>query len=322
MYSREILQGLAAAHAETTFFFCYRWPKYLRAWRTRLPANCTRTLLGKSGPGEAALFHGLNQRLPSHKLKKAVVTFHDLFVISGDYSTAEFRRRFTAQAREAAAAAELIIAVSAFTAGQVCDLLGVEASRLRVVHHGTRVPQGVPGERERMVLHVGGIQRRKNVVRLVDAFRQMPPGWRLVLAGSAGYGAEEALERIRLSPRAADIQIAGFVSDRVLEEFYAKAAIFAFPSLDEGFGMPVLDAMARGVPVIASRRSALPEVCGDAALLVDPLSCAELAAALNSLAESKDRREEMAERGRRNAAKFTWEKAVAETWQVYRELLD
>ena len=119
-------------------------------------------------------------------------------------------------------------------------------------------------------MSVGAIQRRKNIVRLVEAFEQLASGWKLVLAGSFGFGSEAALQRIERSPRKQDIQVLGYVSDSQLEELYRRASIFAFPSLDEGFGMPVLDAMARGVPVLTSNVSAMPEVAGDAALLVDP----------------------------------------------------
>ena len=121
------------------------------------------------------------------------------------------------------------------------------------------------------IIFVGAIQRRKNIVRLVEAFEQLAS--RL----EAGPGRllrirlrRSAAQRIERSPRKQDIQVLGYVSDPQLEELYRRASIFAFPSLDEGFGMPVLDAMARGVPVLTSNVSAMPEVAGDAALLVDP----------------------------------------------------
>ena len=149
----------------------------------------------------------------------------------------------------------------------------------------------------------------------------MAPGWRLVLAGSAGYGAHEILARIQASPRRADIELAGYVSDSRLAQLYARAAIFAFPSLDEGFGMPVLEAMAWGVPVITSNGSALKEVAGDAALLVDPRDANSIAGALNALAEDSILRERLAGLGRARAAKFTWDAAVRSTWAAYSELL-
>ncbi len=229
------------------------------------------------------MFHGLNQRLPEIRFRRTVSTFHDLFILTGDYSTPEFRRRFAEQARRAAEASDAIITVSEFTARQVVELLGVERSRVHVVHHGAdHVALAGPAQRENIVLNVGAIQRRKNIARLVEAFERTPPGWKLVLAGSQGYQAAEILARIEASPRRAAIRVLGYVSAPELAGWYARARIFAFPSLDEGFGMPVLEAMAAGVPVIASHRAALPEVCGEAALFVDPEDVGAMAAASSS----------------------------------------
>ena len=325
LYSREILVGLAGAHPEARFDFCYRPHRYLRAWRVPVPPNARRRLLAEPlGPRGAALFHGLNQRLPRIPMRRAIATFHDLFVMTGEYSTAEFRARFTAQARDAASRADAVIAVSEFTRGQVISLLGVDRAKTHVVHHGIRnlaAPAGVPPERDKVILNVGAIQKRKNIARLVEAFEALEPPWRLVLAGSHGFGAAEILARIESSPARDRIMVTGYVSAEALAGWYARAAVFAFPSLDEGFGMPVLEAMAAGVPVIASNRSALPEVAGDAALLVDPEDREALRHALVELTANPDLCRELAHRGTERARMFTWEKAVRETWDVYRTLL-
>jgi glycosyltransferase involved in cell wall biosynthesis len=115
--------------------------------------------------------------------------------------------------------------------------------------------------------------------------------------------------------------VTGYVSPEDLAGWYARASVFAFPSLDEGFGMPVLEAMAAGVPVITSNRSALPEVAGDAALLVDPDDSAALGQSLRELTINVDLCRELARRGTARARMFTWEKAVRETWDVYRTIL-
>jgi glycosyltransferase involved in cell wall biosynthesis len=323
VYSREILGGLAEAHADVRFLWCYRPHRILRSWRQRLPGNCRRRLLGdRHVPRGAGVFHGLNQRLPQVPFRRAVSTFHDLFVLTGEYSTAEFRRRFASQAREAAERSDLIIAVSEYTARQVETLLGVERSRLRVVHHGVRRPGSIlpQAERERMVLHVGALQRRKNVARLVEAFESVEEGWRLVLAGSSGFGAEEIFRRIERSPRREHIFVLGYVSAERLRQLYARAAVLAFPSLDEGFGMPVLEAMVAGTAVLASDCSALPEVSGNAALLVDPEEVDAIADALQRLTRDENLREKLAADGLHRAKTFTWEAAVARTWSVYQEL--
>jgi glycosyltransferase involved in cell wall biosynthesis len=324
VYSREVLYGLAHAHPEAGYLFCYRPHRYLRSFSDRLPAGCHRRLLGKGWPGSADLFHGLNQRIHFVRHSRTVSTFHDLFVMTGEYSTPEFRQRFAAQARLAAERSDLIITVSRFTAGQVEALLQVEPARIRVIPHGARraSSDATARERERMILFVGAIQRRKNVVRLIEAFEQAAPGWTLVLAGSTGFGAEEALQRIEASARKEDIRVLGYVADAVLEDLYQRASVFAFPSLDEGFGMPVLDAMARGLPVLTSNVSALPEVAGDAALLVDPVDTASIAEGLRRLTGDVALRQRLTQQGLLRSAGFTWGRTVEETWKVYQELLD
>ena len=328
VYSREVLYGLARAHPEAGYLFCYRPQRYFRSFFNRLPGGCHRRFLGKGWPASADLFHGLNQRIHfaldgSPRNRRTVSTFHDLFVMTGEYSTPEFRQRFSAQARVAAERSDLIITVSRFTAGQVEALLHVEPARIRVIPHGVRrvSPDAAVRTREQMVLFVGAIQRRKNIVRLIEAFEQVAAGWTLVLAGSTGFGAEEALERIEASPRKGDIRVLGYVTDAVLEDLYSRASVFAFPSLDEGFGMPVLDAMARGLPVLASNVSAIPEVAGDAALLVDPADTTSIAEGLRRLTEDQPFRNRLAEQGLLRSAGFSWERTVEETWKVYQELL-
>jgi len=317
VYSRELLSGMAAAHPEDRFQLCYRARSFVRSLKDHLPSNARRFLLTESRIPRAELFHGLNQRLPRAPLKRTVVTFHDLFVLTSEYSTPEFRRRFAEQARHAAARADRVIAVSQFTARQVMDLLGVEPGRVDVVHHGVRAVTGPPVERKKIILHVGAIQCRKNIARLVEAFESMDRDWRLVLAGSQGHGAQEILHKIGAAPSRDRIRVLGYVSPTELAGWYQRSMIFAFPSLDEGFGMPVLEAMAAGTPVITSNRSALPEVAGNAAWLVNPEDTAELAAALADLSRDPDRREELARRGLERAAQFSWSKAVEQTWRVY-----
>ena len=318
MYSRRILFGLAAAHPEESFYFHYRPNKFLRSLREHLPSNAHRRLL-HSAP-RSDIFHALNQRV-DHKAPLTVTTFHDLFVMSGDYSTADFRARFAEQAREAAERSDHIITVSQFTARQVETLLGVEPNRITVVPHGVDPMPPTRQRREKVVLFVGAIQKRKNIARLVRAFERMPRGWTLILAGAPdGYGANEELAAVGESSRKDDIQIAGYVTREELEILYARAAIFAFPSLDEGFGMPVLEAMGRGAAVVTSNTSAMPEVAEDAALLVDPHDEEDITDALMRLAVEDELRATLVERGRVRVREFTWDRAVGETWDVYKKL--
>ncbi len=319
VYSREILFGLAAAHPSEKFRFYYRPHRFLKSFNDKLPRNASRRLL--RGAPSADLFHALNQRVDA-KARRTVSTFHDLFVMTGDYSSPEFRARFTAQARDAADRSDLIIAVSNFTASQIEGLLNIEPSRIRVVHHGTRASAHraatAGSDRQNLVLSVGAIQRRKNIARLVKAFELLPDTWRLALAGAPnGFGAAEELSAVEQSHARNRIDVLGYASSAQLNALYRRASIFAFPSLDEGFGMPILDAMAHGVPVITSNCSAMPEVAGDAALLVDPLNIGE---ALLNLATNESLRENLIRRGLERIKQFTWDSAVEKTWAVYDEL--
>jgi O-antigen biosynthesis alpha-1,2-mannosyltransferase len=337
VYSRELLSGLAETHPRDEFFFCYRPKQWTHAARPSIP-NVRRRLLQPPFPTFSAdVFHALNQRVDRRLATKVVSTFHDLFVITGEYSSPEFRTRFTEQARRAAINSDLIIAVSEFTAKQVSGLLQFDSSRIRVVPHGVR--QHVvkhdsqhDSQRENMILFVGALQARKNVLRLIDAFELLPPNsgeepwaespWRLVLAGApSGYEAGRIIDRIEKSVCRDRIELAGYVSESELERLYSRASIFALPSLDEGFGIPVLEAMAHGVPVVTSNRSALVEVAGNAALLVDPYSTEELESALRQLTTDPALRAKLAGLGSARANCYTWDRAVQATYSIYQELV-
>ena len=319
VYSRELMWGLAKAHADQKFGFYYRPHRMLRSFQDSLPPNASRRLL--RGLPSVDLFHALNQRVDA-RARRTVTTYHDLFVMTGDYSSPDFRVRFAAQARQAAAASDAIIAVSRFTANHVRDLLGVDEARIHVVPHGVQMPSALPQRREPMILFAGVIQRRKNFARVVKAFETMPPEWRLVVAGAKeGYGAQQELSAVEQSPRRAAIQLVGHVTRDQLNGLFSRASVFAFPSLDEGFGMPILEAMAHGVPVVTSNISAMPEVAGDAALLVDPTSVEQIAEAFQTLIANRALRDELVSRGLARAREFTWEKAAEQTWAVYQDLL-
>lgn len=318
VYSREILRGLALTRTTDPIYAYYRPHRIVRALRSPMMSGVhRRVLLDSAAPG-VDVFHGLNQRLPPKKKGKFVVTFHDLFVMTDNYSTPEFRERFARLAREAAQRADAIIAVSEFTAHQVRSLLGVQG-HIHVIHHGVH-PARLSPRKEKLILHVGAIQRRKNLIRLVEAFEALPAGWKLVLAGGSGYGEDEVRARIERSPRRGDIERPGYVTPAELEQLYERAAIFAFPSLGEGFGIPVLEAMVRGIPVVTSDRTATAEVAGDAALRVNPLDSSAIAGALERIIESEPLQNELRHAGVAQAAKFTWDEAVSRTRAVYASL--
>ncbi len=322
IYSREILNGLAAEHPEDRFLHCYR-PKQFGKPAERSFQNVGRRLLLPPVPTfRADIFHALNQRIDRRPAKAVVCTFHDLFVMTNEYSSATFRKRFIEQAKRAARNSDIIIAVSQFTADQVAELLGFPRAWLRVVPHGVHVPEKVPlTRRGNFILFVGALQVRKNLVRLVEAFERLSGDWHMVLAGAPnGFGADKILERIERSPVRDRIQVKGYVSRLELDSLYARAAIFAFPSLAEGFGIPVLEAMAWGIPVLTSSTSALAEVVGRSAILVNPEDSDAISAGLSALANDAELRDCLAKRGLKRVQQFSWANAVRETYEVYKEV--
>jgi glycosyltransferase involved in cell wall biosynthesis len=336
VYSANLIRALAASEPDERFLLCYRANRFFRSLRKGLPGpNCSRRLLEdfacftfRSG---VSVFHGLNQRLPRSRFRRRVTTFHDLFVMTGDYSTREFRSRFGNLAREAAAQSDYIIAVSEHTAQQVSEWLKFPRGLISVVHHGVHpVPRFSAQEidafrrkhrlEEPFVLHVGALQKRKNIQRLVEAFEGLGPPYRLVLAGSDGYGANTILYRIGQSPVAAWIRRFGYVDERTLALLYRTASVLAFPSLEEGFGLPVLEAMSAELPVVISDRGALPEVAGDAAIMADPEDPQDLRNTLREVLEDDALREQLTRAGLRRCDEFSWVKAAHETYRVYQQL--
>ncbi len=180
------------------------------------------------------------------------------------------------------------------------------------------------------ILFIGRLEKRKNILNLIEAFgifkesRKLQAtclpdrqaSHRLILAGKAGFGFDKIKRRAERSEYGKDIILKGYVSKREKEELYQNADVFVTPSLYEGFGLPILEAMSYGVPVICSDNSSLPEVAGSAGLLVDPNNTQEIAEAINRVLNNVDLREEMVKRGFENAKKFSWEKCARETMEV------
>jgi alpha-1,3-rhamnosyl/mannosyltransferase len=233
--------------------------------------------------------------------------------------------------------ADRVIAISAAGADDVERHLRVPRERIDVIPLGYGTPRRVeptPAARLRerlglgdgpIVLNVAMKKVHKNQLRLVRALpavRAAVPGAQLVLPGArTPYEDELRAEAERLGLAAA-VAFPGYVDDSDLEGLYAEAAAFAFPSLNEGFGMPVLEAMSRGVPVVAGAAGALPEVVGDAALLVDPESVDQIAAATVRVLTDTPLREQLIAAGRRRPQAFSWDKTAAGTLASWRAALD
>ena len=337
VYCRNLIRTLAQIAPEDRFFLCYRANRFLKALGASLPgSNCSRRLLEEFScflfGKQLDLFHSLTGRLPRYRFERTVTTFHDVFFLAGDYCTQSFRSRFDALAREAAERSDFIITVSAFTAGQVEEYLGYPRDRIKVIHSAI---QPIPGYTDQQlqrfkerfhlsapfVLHVGTIQKRKNVRRLLEAFEGLETKHLLVLAGAPnGYGSEEILEYIEKSPARDQIRCLGYVDPSVLCQLYRSATMLAFPSLYEGFGFPLLEAMAADLPVMTSNCSSLSELANDAALLVDPEDTGAIQSGLQEILSNPDLRERLVHQGRQRVSQFSWERTAGETLALYRQL--
>jgi glycosyltransferase involved in cell wall biosynthesis len=185
-----------------------------------------------------------------------------------------------------------------------------------------RRQKGLP---DRFVLYLGTLEPRKNVGMLVRAYaalrQQGSVDHALVLAGARGWHYEPIFQLVRDLDLEAHVRFPGFVPVEEQALWYSSAAVFAFPSLYEGFGLPLLEAMACGTPVVASRASSLPEVVGDAGVLVDPSDVDGLSVTLRDLLEDEGRRRAFSESGLRRSRLFSWRRTATETVRVYREVL-
>jgi glycosyltransferase involved in cell wall biosynthesis len=262
-----------------------------------------------------------------------VVTVYDLsFALFPESFRPLNRWYLTTMTRRSARRADAVIAISRSTADDLNRLWGVSKARIHLAYPGVdsdfrtlpaaevaafREAKGLPPE---YILFVGTLEPRKNVVRLVEAFaalkkRGVPH--KLVIAGGKGWLYEPifaAVERLELQ---GDVAFPGYVSRKELPLWYNGAALFAYPSLYEGFGLGPLEAMACGTPVVVSNRASLPEVAGDAGLQVDAEDSAGLSEAMASVLTSPSLAAQMRARGRQQAAGFAWEKTARDTAHVY-----
>lgn len=348
VYSRRLIEALAAIDSPHRFLLCYRLSRFKRRREFLRPTKSP----GARGPEfsvkfyqepftfwlpwQARLFHSLAQRPPGFRFHKEVVTVFDIFPITGrDYSTPEFQRKFAALLREAVGRAARVITLSESTARELVEHLGTPREKIRVIPGGVDLPVTLMNadsraqERERwvgkgneMVLSVGVLQTRKNTLNAVRAVASLPANYRLVLAGGNGHGSEEIHQFIRRERLESRVATPGYVSDYRLPALYQAASVFLFPSFEEGFGLPILEAMAHGVPVVASNTSCLPEVGGDAAIYADPHHPDEIAAQVRRAVEDAGLRESMIQRGLARAREFSWRRAAEATLRTYEEVLE
>ncbi|MDE3165408.1 MAG: glycosyltransferase family 4 protein [Acidobacteriota bacterium] len=278
----------------------------------------------------ADLFHAsvLVHRPPSRV--RLTATIHDLttFLMPELHPAANLRaERFFAELMRRA---DGLIAVSDSTRADAVRVLGLPPQKITVIHSGIAdaffdcTPESAEAVRRRygltrpFVLFIGTIEPRKNLDLLLDAFAALPGDlhreFDMAVAGPVGWHSAGTVERLR------SVRYLGYIPEADLAPLTAAAAVFAYPSLYEGFGFPVAQAMAAGVPVLTSNVSSLPEIAGDAALLIDPRSLGELAAGLERLLASPDLRARLAAAGRIRANRFRWRHCAIQSLDFFRRI--
>lgn len=287
----------------------------------------------------AALYHSPYYLMPYRPGVPAVVTVHDLIpLLYPQYFTAGQRLIFALTIRAATRTARQIVAVSNATARDLERLLGPlagrGAARVSVIPEAADPTFGPRPDREiaalrarlglpeRYVLYLGSNKPHKNLVRLVEAWARLPPQpLPLALAGLWDPRFPEARLRAEALGLGDAVRFLGSVPEPDLPALYGGATAFVFPSEYEGFGLPVLEAMACGAPVACARTSSLAEIAGDAALMFDPAGEEAIAQALAQLLSTPDLRAELRDRGRERAAQFSWQRAAQETLALYRQMV-
>jgi glycosyltransferase involved in cell wall biosynthesis len=296
----------------------------------RTAAHLARVFLANRAPvfpaglPAADVFHVSNQiRHPPRGIRLTATLYDMTCRLMPELHTAANIKADESLARNVFGKAAGLIAISENTRQDAARLLGLDPGRIAVIYPG--VPEAYFAARaaaasKPYALFIGMIEPRKNVDALLDAWEGfgMRHEFDLVIAGPGGWGAEQTLARLASKP--AGVRYLGYVSEAELPGLTAGAAAFVYPSLYEGFGFPVAQAMAAGVPVITSNTSCLPEIAGDGALLVDPRSPAGIRAALESLLPSQELRKKLGEAGRARAQQYRWEISARKSLDFFRRL--
>jgi glycosyltransferase involved in cell wall biosynthesis len=268
-----------------------------------------------------------------------VITIHDLHFLSHPEHTAgEIRRDYAALVRAHAHRADRVLTPSRFTAGEIERRLGVAADRIAVCPHGAPDwPARPASPRDGYILFVGTLEPRKNIGGLLDAYEMLlrpaeagryePEAGRdvrgvpeLVLAGKATDAARPWLDRISRAPLVGHVRAAGYIDPAARYDLYAGARLLVLPSFEEGFGLPALEAMASGVPVVGSKAASIAEVVGNAGMLVEPKNARQMAGSLIATCTDDELHERLRTRALIRAAQFTWQRTAAETYEVFRKV--
>ncbi len=286
------------------------------------------------------MFHSPDFVLPPLRHARGVLTVHDLaFLMHPECADNRLRAYLDDVVPRSVRRADFVIADSENTRNDLVVLLGVRPDRVEVVPGGVEPrfrpvvdPDGLARARERLgvgtapfILAVGVLEPRKNLTTLMDAFAELKrrgtlPDLKLVLAGGRGWLVDGILEHRAASPVRDDILFPGFIADELLPAVYSAANVLAFPSLYEGFGLPVLEAMACGTPVVSSNASCLPEVAAGAALMVEPTDTGALTDALERVLDDDALHADLSRKGLERARRYSWKAAAERLLRVYKRV--
>lgn len=357
-YAKHLVHALAKIDPENEyllygiFYDCYpqEWKKAaipkasnFRLHQKKLPSWFVNRLWKKPGNkekllGDIDILHSTAFTMPQVFNPRIVVTIHDLTCFTyPQYHTESNYQFVTRNVLQAARKADFIIAVSEHTKREIRQYLHVPEERIAVIHEAAADIFNEIHHEESILrikhkynikkpyfLSVGSIEPRKNLARALVAFKALIElknvNYKFVIAGGKGWKNEAfyaLLKKLDIDER---LVLTGYVPEEELPLLYQGASVFVYPSISEGFGLPVLEAMASGVPVVTSNTSSLPEVAGDAALLVNPLDIFELYEAMETLATKPSLREELKYKGLKQSKKFSWEKTALKTLDIYQRV--
>lgn len=285
---------------------------------------------------------------------KKIITVHDLSFLRYPefFSGRKNLWHWALNIKKQLQSADYIIAVSDSTKHDLIDLLGLEEKKIKRIYSGNNIKKrevndaeaeaffnnlaghlnGFQLEKSPYILYLGNIEPRKNIDGLIAAFNLLREedalgakrfsGLKLVLAGADGWKNKKIYRAWRKSPYRNDILFIGYVDKRGKDVLYSRARVFAYPSYYEGFGFPPLEAMTYGVPVVCSNVSSLPELVGDAAIMVNPLEVQEIAMALKLILSDEELRTELIQRGYQQAQRFSWDQTAKEYLEVFQEFYE
>lgn len=281
---------------------------------------------------KADLFHSPSFVAPLYPACKLIMTIHDMNHMSfPQYYSMIHQLYYQYIVKPSAVKAKKIITVSQFSRKEINRWLGVPREKIKVTYNGVedrytviddlaalREVNGKYRLPEKFILYIGNKKPHKNVGRLIEAYAKLKTNYYLILSGDPDEQLNTLVSELDL---AAKVKFIGNVPDQDLPQLYNLADLFVFPSLYEGFGLPPLEAMACGTPVITSNVSSLPEVVGEAGITVNPNNVDELANAINKVLVDEKLRKNMIEEGLKQARKFNWETTARETLDIYEEAL-